>query len=413
MKKILSLVLAAVLVLSLSVVAFADDPLAKDTIYDGDGKKLGNTSSTGRYVVTDDGSGITVKIDPASPAATYYVCLGSDTEMKTLDTEVSSGVDSKASVLYLTDSDYFKMKTDKDEGAKYIESIKLSTDKKLDGNTGRGAFIVIKVKDSTTTTDLKSTGSITFTAKDASANYTTDSKKIKDSSEWADDAAYTVNYRFWINNTKVPGEDGEADAGDRVYFDPASNEDNVFVWGDDRAALEFSATDNAGDFYCRLSTASNSDIYTTYADPISADLWFYDFVGKSTIPTTSRATLTLGLPWEEDEGPDPADCYIYKLEDDGTLVDVTDDFTYSDEDAAIAGWSTKTRTLGTFILSDSELDIEAADEEVESSEDASAPTTDGDKVIPNTGSSDMVSVAVVAAVVSLAAAGAVAFKKVK
>lgn len=406
MKKILSLVLAAVLVLSLSVVAFAADPaLATGSVYNGDGKVLGasdNVTVTGPAT-----SNVTVSIDPARPAATYYICLGQMTDKVTLDD------DNDAVVENLTNSDYFKMKTEKDEGSKYIESIKLSTDKKLDGNTGRGAFIVIKVKDSTTTTDLKATGSVTFTAKDAAAAYDDTSKEVNTTDNtWTADAAYTVNYRFWINNVGVKGEDGEADAGDRVYFDPASNEDNVFVWGDDRAALEFSATDNAGDFYCRLSTASNSDIYTTYADPISADLWFYDFVGKATIPTTSRATLTLGLPWEEDEGPDPIDCYIYKLEDDGTLVDVTDDFTYSDEDAAIPGWSTKTRTLGTFILSDSELDIEVADDDT-SSDDASVPSTDGDKVIPNTGSSDMVSVAVVAAVVSLAAAGAVAFKKVK
>lgn len=407
MKKILSLVLATVLVLSLSVVAFAATSLEGDTVYNGDGKKLG----ADEYVTVDKANTangeITVSIDPARPNATYYISLGAMTGNRDLD-----GTGSKAKIEELVNSDYFKMKTNKDEGSKYIESIKLSTDKKLDGHDVRGAFVVIKVKDSTTTTDLKATGSVVFEAKADSDTYKDTKKAVASTSGWDEDDTLTINYRFWINNRGIDGEDGEADAGDRVYFDPASNEDNVFVWGDDRAALEFSATDNAGDFYCRLSTASNSDIYTTYADPISADLWFYDFVGKATIPTTSRATLTLGLPWEEDEGPDPIDCYIYKLEDDGTLVDVTDDFTYSDEDAAIPGWSTKTRTLGTFILSDSELDIEVADDDT-SSDDASVPSTDGDKVIPNTGSSDMVSVAVVAAVVSLAAAGAVAFKKVK
>ena len=51
-------------------------------------------------------------------------------------------------------------------------------------------------------------------------------------------------------------------------------------------------------------------------------------------------------------------------------------------------------------------------DDVTSEDEASSSTsTDGNKGIPNTGSSDMVNVAVMAAVVSLAAAGAVAFKK--
>ncbi len=130
----------------------------------------------------------------------------------------------------------------------------------------------------------------------------------------------------------------------------------------------------------------------------------------------------MGIPWDEDDDyvPDPTNVYIYELDTDGYLTDVTDQFTYSEDNdstTGIEGWSIKTRTLGTYIVSDTELDLDVAyveDDTTTSEEEASSDTSstsDGDKTIPNTGSSDMVNVAVAAAVVSLAAAGALAFKK--
>ena len=134
------------------------------------------------------------------------------------------------------------------------------------------------------------------------------------------------------------------------------------------------------------------------------------------------AMCRLAFPGTEydDYVPDPTNVYIYELDTDGYLTDVTDQFTYSEDNdstTGIEGWSIKTRTLGTYIVSDTELDLDVAyveddttTSEEEASSDASS-TSDGDKTIPNTGSSDMVNVAVAAAVVSLAAAGALAFKK--
>lgn len=78
----------------------------------------------------------------------------------------------------------------------------------------------------------------------------------------------------------------------------------------------------------------------------------------------------------------------------------------------IPGWSHRTRQLGTYIVSDTELDVTVDEPETSEPADVETPTNNG-KDIPNTGSSDMVNVALVAAVVSLAAAGAVAFRKVK
>ncbi|MEM1483907.1 hypothetical protein V6615_03390 [Oscillospiraceae bacterium PP1C4] len=310
----------------------------------------------------------------------------------------------KVSVDSLTNGDYFKFDVDKNDGSKYVNKIEVVADKKL-GSLDRTAYLKIKLNDSTTTSELKSTGTISFKAKKAS----TDAKVTGET--WVSGKTFNIDYTLWINNDRATN-DSNPGAGDRVFFDPDDNETNSLVWGDDRAALKFDANDDASKFYARLSTKSDSEIYATYGDPQNADLYFYDFVGNPTIPSTSRATLTLGIPWDEDDDyvPNVSDVFIYEKDADGVLTDVTDKFTYSEDATDIEGWSIKTRTLGTYIISDTELDLAAAETE-ETSSDATASTTDGGKEIPNTGSSDMVNVAVVAAVISLAAAGAVAFKK--
>ncbi len=319
----------------------------------------------------------------------------------------------KVSLDSLTDGDLFKFDLDKDEGSKYVDDVDLVMDKKL-GSLDRTAYLKFTLNDSTTTSDLKSTGSISFKAKKSS-----DDAKVSGES-WADNKEFTINYTLWINNLKAANDDNIG-TGDRVYFDPDSNEDNVLVWGDDRAALFFEGNDDASKFYARLQTRADAEIYREYGDPVNADLWFYDFVGNPTIPSTSRATLTLGIPWDEDDDytPDPEDCYIYEKDADGYLTDVTDRFTYSEDNDGstdIEGWTIKTRTLGTYVISDTELDTtvveEVDEEEVEENDDEdTSSNTNGGKEIPNTGSSDMVGAAVVAAIASLAVAGAAAFKK--
>ncbi|WP_242863636.1 hypothetical protein [Anaerotruncus rubiinfantis] len=308
----------------------------------------------------------------------------------------------------------FKFDYDKDTNGKMIKSIKLLTDKKVAGEARADLVIEIVLADTTTTDEIHTDGEITFTAKKDSTD-----DKIKDdvsgNATFLEDDEIVIPYSFWINNEKTENDDNP-DSGDRVYFDPDDNDTNTLIWGDDRAALKFEADDDASKFYARLSTSTDRTLYAEYGDPVDADLWFYDFVTNPTIPSTSRATLTLGIPWDEDDDdyiPDPESCFIYEKDADGNLTDVTDKFTFSEDDEEIPGWSMKTRVLGTYVLSDTELDIEAINADDEDDDDAAADVTtpDGGKDIPQTGSSDMVNVAVVAAVVSLTAAGAVAFKK--
>ena len=366
-----------------------------------DAVKADNTTATGAYKngstyyeTSLDAEDIVAAVATAKAAATssYIVTLDS-----------------------LTNTDYFKFDVDKDDGSKYVSKIEVVDDKKLNDLSDRTAFLKVTLADSTTTSDLKTSGTITFKAKADSSTYTSGSKKLTNGDVWKSGDTFTINYTFWLNNVKT-SNDSNVETGDRVYFDPDDNEDNTLVWGDDRAALFFEANDDANKFYARLQTKSDAEIYSTYGDPVNADLWFFDFVGNPTIPSTSRATLTLGIPWDEDDDytPNPEDCFIYEKDADGNLTDVTSQFTYDEDNdgtTEIPGWTIKTRTLGTYVISDTELDTTVVDDVDEEPADDTASTVDGGKEIPNTGSSDMVGVAVVAAVVSLAAAGAVAFKK--
>ena len=398
MKKVLSLVLALACVLSLSVVSFAK---AGELVYDSDGELIDD--------LTYSYASRQIKGDPVEPASTFYVKLADYSDAA----YINEG-DNKFTLEDMVDTGNFKFNVDKDDGAKLIKRIYVKEDKKL-GDMDRTTYLVFELNDVTDTDEHKATGTITFKAKADYDSYTSGKKipKSSGSSLWTKDQEYIIDYTFWVSNIRVENDDNP-DVGDRVYMDPSKNDTNTLVWGDDRAALTFESDDDARKFYCRLSTSNMSDIYAEYGDPVDADLWFYNFVGSPTVPATSKATLTLGIPWDDDDDytPDPENCYIYTLDSDGYLTDVTASFTYSEDDQEIPGWSIRTRQLGTYIVSDTELDVTVDEPETSEPADVETPTNNG-KDIPNTGSSDMVNVALVAAVVSLAAAGAVAFRKVK
>lgn len=387
-------------------------------VYDADGEALSKPKAAGSITAAG------LSIDPLQPGQTVYVELDLD---NTAAWTVSPAADWNAAAgkTMFVDEDLdetklYSVSLKKDKGSKLISKITVESEKDLDGSGTRKTYLKIVVNDTTAVDENKFEGKLEIKMKKdptaSNSNYATGTFGV------AGDKV-TIPLSFWVTNDVQKGEDIDPETGDKIVFDPANNEKNTIIWGEDRAALFFEANDDASKFYAKLSTKSNTAVYAKYGDPQDADLWFYDWTGGGTIPATSRATLTLGIPWDEDASyvPNVEDCHVYLLNADGTLTEVKN-FVYDDENegtTGIEGWSIKTRELGTYVLADKELELDVDDDDDDSSTATgsttapSAPTTSNGASIPNTGSSDVVNVAVVAAIVSLAAAGAVAFRKVK
>lgn len=351
--------------------------------YDEDGefvKSNGGTIFSGAVYQAGN-----VTFDGMLPGENFYIQLGTtaNDQLSVIDPTTTPKKEVRA--YDLANDKLFSLKTSKSgesEGKSIIKKVSIVTDKKL-GNMPRGTYLYVELNDNFTVKDKKGIVDLTFKAKKNTADLEV-KKDYTAGSNFAAGDTVELRLTFWFNNTKV-GNDGNPDAGDRVYFDPAKNDTNTLVWGDDRAALKFESDDSAGDFYCRLNTSVIGDMYREYGDPAGADLWFYTFVSSPTVPSTSRATLTLGIPWDDDDDyvPNVDDVFIYQW--DGTdLTDVTDSFTYSDDAQEIPGWSIKTRTLGTYVISDVELDVDDAADDV-AAPVGDAPKQEEGKVIANTG----------------------------
>ena len=142
-----------------------------------------------------------------------------------------------------------------------------------------------------------------------------------------------------------------------------------------------------------FSQAYDKAIDKKYND-YDADLTFYNFKGTQDVFTK---TATLLIPADEDS-------YIYEIVD-GELVAVeaewVDDYKMDGLNKK-DGWVIETKELGYYVVADDELVV--AEEEVETEVEA-------DKANPETGAADFVGAAVAMAVVSVAAAGALALKK--
>ena len=105
------------------------------------------------------------------------------------------------------------------------------------------------------------------------------------------------------------------------------------------------------------------------------------------------------------------DWYLYEVNSEGKLVKTKAE--YNKEEGTL---TLKTKTLSSYVISDKELKTVAAsnNNNNNSNSNSSSGSSNGNKTEnPATGSVDFVNVAVALAVVSLAAAGAVAMKKAK
>ncbi len=126
-----------------------------------------------------------------------------------------------------------------------------------------------------------------------------------------------------------------------------------------------------------------------------ADYTYYNFRGDS---DDFYRTGELFIPAKDDT-------FIYGW-DVSKLVEIDAEYVedYKVDGVKMDGWLIETNELGYYVVADVEVDFDADEVEEESS-------STGNKVNPETGSNDFVGAAVALAVISVAAAGALSFKK--
>ncbi len=384
MKKVLALVLSVMMVLSLSVVAFAateekatGTPGATST----PNNDPSNDKPNGAIIGVGDKEG-TEDEDPDKPGATYYYTIFRETD----------GV----ADLTTTDGTKYEMLTD-DEYAKHLSvSIRESGDKMIDSYAivKRNGVYKIEVKTKTTYTTKKTTATWTMTLK-RDKKYKVNEASVEISQKWADIVDGVTKSHSEIIFEDIDLADATAHPG--WSYDNYTNDINVQALAvlpkDYKYAELYFDTDDIFWYTVKNSSKLTVNVYyhrdnktmaQTYED---ADLEMIFFDGTPEFDYTGTFHVTV------DE-----DMFVYLIEG-GKLVEGK--FTWNKEAEC---WETNTRKLEGAVASDIKLDVSKYNATVNNN------GTDN-KDNPGTGSVDFVNVAVALGVVSLAAAGAVALKK--
>lgn len=159
------------------------------------------------------------------------------------------------------------------------------------------------------------------------------------------------NLDFYVMNPTTGG-DGSISVGETgMTVKPIANDYNEISFesrNDTLATLSFNASSNPEKFYAKLSTKWTSDLSAKFKN---ADAFIRRF-SNATVPTTSRAKLSMANPF--DESVKPSKIYIYEVSTSGVLSEITSKVTYNANDDV---FSLQTRTLGTYILSDTKIKL--------------------------------------------------------
>ncbi len=260
------------------------------------------------------------------------------------------------------------------EGGKYIKSIKdtsksFGTDGEVlvdvNGNEidfqGRFRVIEIKFKENMTDDEFKVVFDVKIRAKKAVNGWAIgETKKFEDVAE------------TWISNNLWDLGDGDWAAGQGGWMiEPLKNEENEIIWYDenkDIAKVEFYADSDTDKFFAKLSTKWNNEWYSDMFR--NTDAFIFNFVGAPKISATSRATLTIYNPFVNDDEElevDLDELKVYKVLDtaalaatteeaiaeaiaDGRIEDVTNLFTAGENEDGDQVLTTRTRDLGTYIV---------------------------------------------------------------
>ena len=323
--------------------------ITPDMVIPGEIDLTGKTS--GDRILTDDGKGTGnyVSADVVKPGKTYYIPLsalhgfsdGMNTSKKPTNDMVAD---------IITDKKMAKFSYDKEEGSKLIKSVKLVEN---DFNDGLGHSLAFEVKLNDFLTDDEQ--KVAFTTE----------IKLKDDAPFdmggttiylADGFTFTMGFEFWVNNAveTTDGEDVMAGDGGAIWK-PTKNEEQEYTWEDENntlATLKYDSDDGQTKMYYKLSTKWDNAYYAeNFADQ---DAFLYDFIAGPSASSTSRATLSLRVPFVDEDGELTCaedEIYVYEMNDDGTLADVSNKFTFmEDEDSDGYVLQTKLRELGTYVV---------------------------------------------------------------
>lgn len=216
----------------------------------------------------------------------------------------------------------------------------------------RHTYIAVTLGDTTSSDEFKVDLTLTFTARKSTGmqvNY----QGGKEFQKLGKSDKLALRLTFFVANKLEDGDSATVSVGSKgVTIKPVKNQTNeiMFENGNDNVALlTFKASSNPGKLYARLSTKWTTDLARKFS---RTDAVIRSFT-PATIDSSSRATLAFYNPFDEDD-VDPKKVYIYSVSANGKIVNVTSSFSYDeDEDAFV----TKTRTLGTWIISDKKIKI--------------------------------------------------------
>ncbi len=175
----------------------------------------------------------------------------------------------------------------------------------------------------------------------------------------------------WVSNDEWVGDSDWAAGTGGVMIKPQKNEDNEIIWYDenrDIAKVEFYADSDTDKFFVKLSTKWNNEWYSDMFR--NTDAFIFNFVGAPKISATSRSTLTIYNPFVNDDDElevDLDELKVYKVLDtaalaatteeaiaeaiaDGRIEDVTNLFTAGENEDGDQVLTTRTRDLGTYIV---------------------------------------------------------------
>ncbi|MCI5801552.1 MAG: hypothetical protein MR014_05145 [Oscillospiraceae bacterium] len=203
----------------------------------------------------------------------------------------------------------------------------------------------------------------------------------------------------WIDSDAEDSDDAELTVGEgSVVFDDDDITFGTFIFDDmDEVeyAVKMSKQDAVNMYVDSKVTDEIKSIMKKYED---ADISVLNFKGAPEFDFTGTLTY-----YVEDEDTE----YFFYQVKNGKIAETA--AKYDDDDAC---FTLKTRALGTYIISDTELDPTADGDDAEDTDTDTDTTADTeDKENPETGDVNFVNAAVALGAVSLVAAGAVAVKK--